>query len=178
MPRNLMVCEPNPGVIDFQDAVYGPIAYDPVCLVRDAFLTWEPELELDVIVRYWEKAKKAHLPVDADFGEFWRALEWMGVQRHLKVLGIFARLNYRDGKPKYLEDTPRFLKYVGDAAKQAVTRGADVERGGGHASSRRWRASRGKPARRASPIASGRLPDAGRAAVSAPAAVSISRSRR
>jgi aminoglycoside/choline kinase family phosphotransferase len=118
MPRNLMVCEPNPGVIDFQDAVYGPITYDPVCLVRDAFVSWQPEQELDWIARYWEKGKKANLPVDADFGEFWRALEWMGVQRHLKVLGIFARLNYRDGKPKYLADTPRFLGYVRDVAKR------------------------------------------------------------
>ncbi|HEY2335929.1 MAG TPA: phosphotransferase [Burkholderiales bacterium] len=118
MPRNLMVCEPNPGVIDFQDAVYGPITYDPVCLVRDAFVSWQPEQELDWIVRYWEKGKKANLPVDTDFGEFWRALEWMGVQRHLKVLGIFARLNYRDGKPKYLADTPRFLRYVRDVTKR------------------------------------------------------------
>ena len=118
MPRNLMVCEPNPGVIDFQDAVYGPITYDAVCLVRDAFVSWAPEQELDWIVRYWEKAKKAKLPVDADFGEFWRALEWMGVQRHLKVLGIFARLNYRDGKPKYLADTPRFIRYVVSVSKR------------------------------------------------------------
>ena len=118
MPRNLMVCEPNPGVIDFQDAVYGPITYDPVCLVRDAFVSWQPEQELDWIVRYWEKAKKANLPVDADFGEFWRAFEWMGVQRHLKVLGIFARLNYRDGKPRYLTDAPRFLDYVLSVSKR------------------------------------------------------------
>jgi N-acetylmuramate 1-kinase len=112
MPRNLMVCEPNPGVLDFQDAVFGPITYDPVCLVRDAFISWEEEQVLDWTVRYWEKAKQAKLPVDADFGEFWRAFEWMGLQRHLKVLGIFARLNYRDGKPKYLADTPRFLNYA------------------------------------------------------------------
>jgi aminoglycoside/choline kinase family phosphotransferase len=112
MPRNLMVSEPNPGVIDFQDAVLGPITYDPVCLMRDAFISWEDEQVLDWTVRYWEKAKQAKLPVDADFGEFWRAFEWMGLQRHLKVLGIFARLNHRDGKPKYLADTPRFLKYV------------------------------------------------------------------
>jgi aminoglycoside/choline kinase family phosphotransferase len=112
MPRNLMVCEPNPGVLDFQDAVLGPIAYDAVSLVRDAFLSWQEEQVLDWTVRYWEKAKKAKLPVDADFAEFWRAFEWMGLQRHLKVLGIFARINYRDGKPKYLADTPRFLQYV------------------------------------------------------------------
>ena len=115
MPRNLMVCEPNPGVLDFQDAVYGPVTYDIVCLMRDAFVSWEEERVLDWTVRYWERARRAALPVDADFGEFWRAFEWMGVQRHLKVLGIFARINYRDGKPKYLADTPRFLAYVRDA---------------------------------------------------------------
>jgi len=112
MPRNLMVCEPNPGVLDFQDAVLGPISYDAVSLLRDAFISWEEEQVLDWTARYWEKAKKAGLPVDADFGEFWRAFEWMGLQRHLKVLGIFARINYRDGKPKYLADTPRFVDYA------------------------------------------------------------------
>jgi hypothetical protein len=116
MPRNLMVCEPNPGVLDFQDAVLGPITYDAVSLVRDAFLSWKEEQVLDWTVRYWEKARKAKLPVEADFAEFWRAFEWMGLQRHLKVLGIFARINYRDGKPKYLADTPRFVKYVRDTA--------------------------------------------------------------
>src|SRR5262245_21731156 len=118
MPRNLMLCEPNPGVLDFQDAVYGPITYDAVSLVRDAFLSWEEEQVLDWSVRYWEKAKKAKLPVDADFGEFWRAFEWMGLQRHLKVLGIFARINYRDGKPKYLADTPRFIRYARDVSRR------------------------------------------------------------
>src|SRR5712671_1473040 len=112
MPRNLMRSEPNPGVLDFQDAVHGPITYDIVSLLRDAFLSWEEGQVLDWCVRYWEKAKRAGLPVDADFGDFWRAFEWMGLQRHLKVLGIFARINYRDGKPKYLEDTPRFIGYA------------------------------------------------------------------
>ena len=112
MPRNLMVCEPNPGVLDFQDAVHGPITYDVVSLMRDAFISWEEEQVLDWTVRYWEKARAARLPVHADFGEFWRAFEWLGLQRHLKVLGIFARINYRDGKPRYLEDTPRFLGYA------------------------------------------------------------------
>jgi aminoglycoside/choline kinase family phosphotransferase len=114
MPRNLMLCAPNPGVLDFQDAVIGPISYDMASLMRDAFLSWEPERVLDWTVRYWERAKAAGLPVDADFGEFWRAFEWMGLQRHLKVLGIFARINYRDGKPKYLADTPRFIAYARD----------------------------------------------------------------
>jgi len=112
MPRNLMVSQPNPGVLDFQDAVTGPITYDMICLVRDAFLSWDEQRVLDWSVRYWDKAKKAGLPVDADFGEFFRALEWMGLQRHLKVMGIFARLTYRDGKPKYVADTPRFVGYA------------------------------------------------------------------
>ena len=112
MPRNLMVCEPNPGVLDFQDAVHGPITYDLVSLFRDAFVSWEEGQVLDWCVRYWEKAKRAGLPVDADFSEFWRAFEWMGLQRHLKVLGIFARIRYRDGKPKYLADAPRFIGYA------------------------------------------------------------------
>jgi aminoglycoside/choline kinase family phosphotransferase len=118
MPRNLMVSEPNPGVLDFQDAVLGPITYDMVCLMRDAFLSWDDEQVLDWTVRYWEKAKRAGLPVDTDFGEFWRAFEWMGLQRHLKVLGIFARINYRDGKPKYLADTPRFIAYARPVARR------------------------------------------------------------
>jgi len=112
MPRNLMLSAPNPGVLDFQDAVYGPITYDVVSLFRDAFLGWPEERILDWSVRYWEKARAAHLPVRANFGEFWRDFEWMGLQRHLKVLGIFARINYRDGKPHYLKDTPRFIGYV------------------------------------------------------------------
>jgi len=112
MPRNLMVCEPNPGILDFQDAVYGPIAYDVVSLFRDAFISWEEERVLDWVVRYWEKARKANLPVRTDFGEFYREFEWMGLQRHLKVLGIFARIRYRDNKPAYLEDAPRFINYI------------------------------------------------------------------
>ncbi len=116
MPRNLMVCADNPGVLDFQDAVYGPISYDVASLFRDAFISWEEERVLDWAVRYWEKAKRAGLPVDADFGAFYRDIEWMGLQRHLKVLGIFARINYRDGKPKYLADTPRFVNYVRQVA--------------------------------------------------------------
>jgi aminoglycoside/choline kinase family phosphotransferase len=118
MPRNLMVCEPNPGVLDFQDAVYGPITYDMASLMRDAFVSWDEERVIDWTARYWEKAKRAGLPVDADFGEFWRAFEWMGLQRHLKVLGIFARIHYRDGKPKYLADTPRFVAYARTTAQR------------------------------------------------------------
>jgi hypothetical protein len=124
MPRNLMLSDPNPGVLDFQDAVLGPITYDVASLFRDAFVSWPEEQVLDWSVRYWEKAKKAGLPVQADFGEFWRALEWMGLQRHLKVLGIFARIRYRDGKPRYLEDTPRFIAYAKATAKRYAELGA------------------------------------------------------
>jgi len=112
MPRNLMISKPNPGVLDFQDAVFGPITYDVASLFKDAFVSWEEARVLDWTVRYWEKARRAGLPVNADFGEFYRDFEWMGLQRHLKVLGIFARINYRDGKPGYLKDTPRFVHYV------------------------------------------------------------------
>lgn len=112
MPRNLMVSNPNPGVLDFQDAVFGPISYDVASLFKDAFLSWEEERVLDWTVRYWEQAKRAGLPVNGDFGVFYRDFEWMGLQRHLKVLGIFARICHRDGKPGYVEDTPRFLGYV------------------------------------------------------------------
>ena len=118
MPRNLMVSDPNPGVIDFQDAVYGPVSYDIASLARDAFLTWEEERVLDWTIRYWERARKASLPVPADFAAFWRDVEWMGLQRHLKVLGIFARIKHRDGKDGYLEDAPRFIAYV----RHATTR--------------------------------------------------------
>ena len=119
MPRNLMVTpERNPGVLDYQDAVIGPITYDVASLMRDAFLSWEEPQIIDWSVRYWDQAKKAGLPVRADFSEFYREMEWMGLQRHLKVLGIFARINYRDGKPKYLADTPRFVAYVRHVAKR------------------------------------------------------------
>lgn len=112
MPRNLMVSDPNPGILDFQDAVRGPISYDVASLLRDAFISWDEEREIDWAVRYWDAARKAGLPVGDDFGEFWRQLEWMGLQRHLKVLGIFCRLKHRDGKPKYSTDLPRFFAYV------------------------------------------------------------------
>ncbi len=118
MPRNLMIASPNPGVLDFQDAVYGPITYDVASLLRDAFLSWDEEFELDCFVYYWERAKKVGLPVDPDFGEFYRQLEWMGLQRHIKVLGLFCRINYRDGKPHYLADLPRFTGYARKVAKR------------------------------------------------------------
>jgi aminoglycoside/choline kinase family phosphotransferase len=112
MPRNLMVSEPSPGILDFQDAVYGPITYDVASLFKDAFISWPEARVIDWTVRYWEQARRAGLPVDADFGAFYRDFEWMGLQRHLKVLGIFARLKHRDGKAGYVEDTPRFVAYV------------------------------------------------------------------
>ncbi|MEO8022451.1 phosphotransferase [Polaromonas sp.] len=115
MPRNLMVAENSAsplGILDFQDAVYGPITYDIASLMRDAFISWPEDFVLEITVRYWEQARKAGLPVGDDFGEFYRAVEWMGLQRHLKILGIFARLTLRDGKPKYLADTPRFFGYA------------------------------------------------------------------
>jgi len=110
--RNLMVTDPNPGVLDFQDAVYGPITYDLVSLLRDAYIEWDEEQQLDWAVRYWERARDAGLPVAADFAAYWRDFEWMGVQRQLKVLGIFARLYYRDGKDAYLKDMPRVMRYL------------------------------------------------------------------
>ena len=110
--RNLMVCDPNPGVVDFQDAVFGPITYDLVSLLRDAYIAWSEEQQLDWAVRHWERARAAALPVGRDFGAFWRDFEWMGVQRQLKVLGIFARLYHRDGKDAYLNDMPRVMGYL------------------------------------------------------------------
>jgi aminoglycoside/choline kinase family phosphotransferase len=109
---------PALGVLDFQDAVYGPITYDIASLMRDAFLSWDEEFVIDITIRYWQKARKAGLPVGDDFGEFYRAVEWMGLQRHLKILGIFARLTLRDGKPQYLADTPRFIKYARSTASR------------------------------------------------------------
>ena len=110
--RNLMVCEPLPGVLDFQDAVHGPITYDLVSLLKDAYLGWDENRVIDWCVRYWEKARTAGLPVRADFADFYRDFEWMGVQRHLKVAGIFARLAHRDGKRQYLADLPQVLDYL------------------------------------------------------------------
>ena len=114
--RNLMVSSDDypasPGVIDFQDAVYGPITYDLVSLYRDAYISWDEKQELDFVIRYWEMARQAGLPVQADFHDFYRDYEWMGAQRQIKVLGIFARLCYRDGKDVYLNDMPRVMAYL------------------------------------------------------------------
>jgi aminoglycoside/choline kinase family phosphotransferase len=122
--RNLMIAgddlagASNPGVIDFQDAVYGPITYDLVSLLRDAYVSWPEERQIDWAVRWWQSARAAGLPVPQDFGDLWRSFEWMGLQRHLKVLGIFARLHHRDGKNRYLADMPRVLASVIQVAKR------------------------------------------------------------
>jgi N-acetylmuramate 1-kinase len=116
MPRNLMVSAPNPGILDFQDAVVGPVSYDAVCLYKDAFWSWPKEFVAAGLERYWGFARALQVPVPADYAEFAREAEWMGLQRHLKVLGIFARLTYRDGKAHYVADTPRFVRYVMDVA--------------------------------------------------------------
>jgi len=120
MPRNLMVPENGPdtrlGILDFQDAVYGPVTYDIASLMRDAFISWDEAFVLDITVRYWQQARSAgllhFLNWESDFGAFYKAVEWMGLQRHLKVAGIFARLSLRDNKPIYLADTPRFIGYI------------------------------------------------------------------
>lgn len=116
MPRNLMLTDAGPGILDFQDAVAGPVTYDLASLLRDAFISWDEAQEIDWAVRWWEQARRVGLPVHADFGEFWRALEWMGLQRHLKVLGVFCRLKHRDGKPHYATDLPRFFAYANKVA--------------------------------------------------------------
>lgn len=112
MPRNLMLSEPNPGVLDFQDAVYGPVTYDVTCLFKDAFLSWPEARVRGWLEDYWQQAGELGIPVQADFEDFLRASDLMGVQRHLKVIGIFARICHRDGKPRYLGDVPRFFAYI------------------------------------------------------------------
>ncbi len=117
--RNLMVTTENsPGVLDFQDAVYGPITYDLASIYKDAYIRWDEDRVLDWLVRYWQAARQAGLPVAADFGDFYRDFEWMGVQRHIKVLGIFARLYYRDGKSGYLKDMPLVMDYLRRACER------------------------------------------------------------
>lgn len=116
--RNLMLTNGKPGILDFQDAVFGPITYDLVSLLRDAYIVWDEAMVLDLVVRYWEKAKKVGLPVHPDIDQFYRDFEFMGLQRHIKVLGIFARLNYRDGKANYLNDLPVVEEYTYKAASR------------------------------------------------------------
>ncbi|MDI1300145.1 phosphotransferase [Methylotenera sp.] len=119
--RNLMVTHENtPGILDFQDAVHGAITYDLVSLLKDAYIQWDEEQIIDMAVRYWEPAKKAGLPVASDFSEFYRDFEWMGAQRHIKVLGIFARLYHRDGKDGYLKDMPLVMHYLRKVCERYV----------------------------------------------------------
>lgn len=129
---NLMVCHQanitpastyrpnrlNPGIIDYQDAVAGPITYDIASLVMDARTTWEEPQQLDWAIRYWEAARAAGLPVDDDFADFHRAYEWMSLQRNLRILGVFARLSHRDGKHHYLDHIPRVNAYVRQVASR------------------------------------------------------------
>ena len=95
------------------------MTYDIASLMRDAFISWDEAFVLDVTIRYWERPARLE-SCAGRFRGFYRSVEFMGVQRHLKVLGIFARINYRDGKPKYLADTPRFIKYVRQTAGRYV----------------------------------------------------------
>ena len=122
MPRNLMVCPRNPGILDHQDAARGPVTYDIASLLRDAFHSWDEAQEIDWAARWWQQARDAGLfgthVFASDFGECWKALEWMGLQRHLKVLGIFCRLKHRDGKPAYARDLPRFFAYATQVASR------------------------------------------------------------
>jgi aminoglycoside/choline kinase family phosphotransferase len=120
--RNLMVADnKNPGILDYQDAVFGPITYDLASLFRDAYIEWEEPEQMDWVIRYWEMARKAGLPVQNEFGDFYRDFEWMGLQRHLKILGIFARLYHRDGKDGYLKDMPLVFKYTRKVAERYIS---------------------------------------------------------
>lgn len=127
MPRNLMASTGTPAVLDFQDALYGPLSYDVSCLFADAFFSWPPVERAAWIQVYWSKAREAGLPVPEEFGDFLDQSRLMSAQRHLKVLGIFARIRYRDGKPRYLEDAPRFVGYLREACA-ADARLAPLER--------------------------------------------------
>ncbi|HDZ54983.1 MAG TPA: aminoglycoside phosphotransferase [Pseudomonas xinjiangensis] len=118
MPRNLMTSSGEPGVLDFQDALYGPVSYDVTCLFADAFFSWSPDRREAWLRQYWQQAREAGLPVPEQCELFLNQSRLMGVQRHLKVLGIFARIRYRDGKPHYLEDAPRFVRYLQQACAE------------------------------------------------------------
>jgi aminoglycoside/choline kinase family phosphotransferase len=119
--RNLMFLEQgNPGVLDFQDAVFGPVTYDLGSLLRDAYVQWDEEIVLDWVVRYWQRAKQLGLPVNPDIDAFYQDFEFMALQRHLKILGIFCRLNYRDGKSIYMGDLPTVMDYVRKTANRYI----------------------------------------------------------
>lgn len=115
MPRNLLPPregDRRPGILDFQDAVCGPISYDPICLFKDAFISWPEARVVAWLEQYWQAARASGLPVPTQFTAFYADCDFMGAQRHLKVIGIFARLCYRDGKSRYLDDVPRFFTYL------------------------------------------------------------------
>ena len=117
--RNLMIQKSNnPGILDFQDALEGPVTYDLVSLLKDAYIEWDEEIILDHVIRYWEKAKINNLITNLEFSTFYKDFECMGIQRHLKILGIFARLSIRDKKNQYLENIPLVEKYLMDATER------------------------------------------------------------
>ena len=117
--RNLMIQKSNnPGILDFQDALEGPVTYDLVSLLKDAYIEWDEEIILDHVIRYWEKAKINNLITNLEFSTFYKDFDCMGIQRHLKILGIFARLSIRDKKNQYLENIPLVEKYLMDATER------------------------------------------------------------
>lgn len=115
--RNLMISSPNPGILDFQDAVIGPVTYDLVSLLRDCYIAWPRQQVEDWVKQYYLQALAEGLLPDVSEAQFVSWFDLMGIQRHLKASGIFARLNYRDAKPGYLKDIPRTLGYVTDVGK-------------------------------------------------------------
>jgi aminoglycoside/choline kinase family phosphotransferase len=115
--RNLLVtAQDNPGILDFQDAVWGPVTYDLASLLKDCYIAWPPARVRAWVLEYREKLLEAGFALPGDAAEFMRWFDLIGLQRHIKVLGIFARLFYRDGKPQYLKDLPRVLDYARDTA--------------------------------------------------------------
>lgn len=112
MVRNIMLTNTRPGILDFQDALYGPITYDLVSLLKDAFISWDEALISDIVVRYWETACNVGLPVPHTMDQFLEDCEWMSIQRHLKVIGVFSKLYHHDHKKKYLSEIQRFLSYL------------------------------------------------------------------
>ena len=124
MPRNLMVSQPNPGVLDFQDAVIGPISYDPISLYLDAFISWPRDYVDARLEQYRQHALREGLEVPNNQAVWLQTCDLMSTQRHLKVIGIFARIAYRDGKPRYLSDVDRFFNYLG----QTIHRRPELQR--------------------------------------------------
>ena len=115
--RNLMIRSPNPGILDFQDAVIGPVTYDLVSLLRDCYIAWPRQQVENWVTQYFQQARHQGMLPEVSESRFLSWFDLMGIQRHLKASGIFARLNYRDGKPGYLQDIPRTLGYVVEVGK-------------------------------------------------------------